>query len=679
MRFLRDLALKRKLTLISMVTSGVALLLACGVIAGYETVKARRAMLDEVLTLAQIVGDNSAAALTFDDPESAAQTLRSLAADKHIIAALIYDAEGRPFASYQPAGAIPLTPPVIQRNTHVFTDDYMEILEDGFSDDHLEVFRDISVAGETIGTMYVRHNMLELRATLIRSMYLMFGVMAVASLVAWLLTRKLQPLVAGPITDLARLVRGVTIEKDFSVRAVKKGEDEVGRLIDGFNEMLSGIQQRDLALQVARNELEKRVEERTEELATSLSVLNATLDSTADGIVAVNLSGRAVSHNTKFAVLWGISSEMLEREDTTEMVTFMASQVRDAGRFTRRFGELRTSPKGEEFDVIDLLDGRTFELYIQPQRAGGESVGMVANFRDITERKSAEAKLGYAHRQLLEVSRQAGMAEVATSVLHNVGNVLNSVNVSCAVVADKVGKSRITSVAKTAELLHQHGHDLAAFFTLDPSGKKLPDFLGKLAGRLAGEQAEVLQELQLLGKNIEHIKDIVSMQQSYSKISGITETVKARDLVEDSLRMNDGSLLRHDVEVVRDYAEVPPVTVEKHKVLQILVNLIRNAKHACDDSGRLDKRVVVRVSAGGGFMQISVIDNGVGIAPENLTRIFAHGFTTRKDGHGFGLHSAVLAAQEMGGRLAVHSEGPGTGATFTLELPLDAGPAKTIP
>src|SRR5687767_8918350 len=104
MRFLQNLALKRKLTLVSMVTSGVALLLACGVIAGYELVKARRAMLDEVRTLAQIIGDNSAAALTFDDPESAAQTLRSLAADEHVVAALIYNADGRPFARYQPVG-----------------------------------------------------------------------------------------------------------------------------------------------------------------------------------------------------------------------------------------------------------------------------------------------------------------------------------------------------------------------------------------------------------------------------------------------------------------------------------------------------------------------------------------------------------------------------------------------
>ena len=134
--------------------------------------------------------------------------------------------------------------------------------------------------------------------------------------------------------------------------------------------------------------------------------------------------------------------------------------------------------------------------------------------------------------------------------------------------------------------------------------------------------------------------------------------------------MNLGALNRHGVEVVRDFEKVPPMNVEKHKILQILINLLRNAKYACDESGRADKRLTVRVANGRQRLKISVIDNGVGIAPENLTRIFNHGFTTRKNGHGFGLHSGALAAREMGGSLTVQSEGPGQGAAFTLELPV---------
>ena len=135
--------------------------------------------------------------------------------------------------------------------------------------------------------------------------------------------------------------------------------------------------------------------------------------------------------------------------------------------------------------------------------------------------------------------------------------------------------------------------------------------------------------------------------------------------------MNESALARHDVQLIREYAEaLPEVTVDKHKVMQILINLVRNAKYACDDSGSTDKRMTVRIAHGEDRIKISVIDKGVGIPPENLTRIFNHGFTTRKDGHGFGLHSGALAAREIGGALSVQSDGPGKGATFTLELPL---------
>jgi C4-dicarboxylate-specific signal transduction histidine kinase len=160
------------------------------------------------------------------------------------------------------------------------------------------------------------------------------------------------------------------------------------------------------------------------------------------------------------------------------------------------------------------------------------------------------------------------------------------------------------------------------------------------------------------------------MQQSTAKTVGLTETLPVVDMVEDALRLNLGALDRHSVRLVREYSPVPPVSVEKHKVLQILVNLIRNAKYACDDSGRDDKQITLRVANSDGTVKISVEDNGVGIAPENLTRIFGHGFTTRKEGHGFGLHSGALAAKDLGGTLKAFSNGSGQGAVFTLELPL---------
>jgi len=291
---------------------------------------------------------------------------------------------------------------------------------------------------------------------------------------------------------------------------------------------------------------------------------------------------------------------------------------------------------------------------------------------DVTEQKNAEQELEKAHQELLESSRHVGMADVATNVLHNVGNVLNSVNISATLATDQVRQSSGPHLGQVAGLLRENGANLGAYLESDPIGKKLPGFITQLAAQLDVEQAAVLKELEQLRKDVEHIKDIVAVQQSYASVSGMSQTVPIVDLVEDSLRMNAGALARHDVQLIRAFEVRPTIEVDKHKVMQILVNLIRNAKYACDEGGLPDKQLTVRVAKDERFARISVIDNGVGIPPQNMTRIFSHGFTTRKTGHGFGLHSSALAAREIGGALLAHSDGPGRGATFTLELPLQS-------
>ena len=289
---------------------------------------------------------------------------------------------------------------------------------------------------------------------------------------------------------------------------------------------------------------------------------------------------------------------------------------------------------------------------------------------DITERVEADERERNLQQQLRDASRQAGMAEIATNVLHNVGNVLNSVNISASVVTDKVKKPRSSGLGKVAALLKQHQADLGAFVSTDERAKHLPVYLAELAEHLALDQEITLQELESLRKNVDHIKEIVTMQQSYSKLVGVPERLAVKSLVDDALRMNSGTFSRHGVTLKCEFEDVPEILVEKHKVLQILVNLLRNAKSACESSNRPDKRVVMRVSNQAGGVQIRVTDNGVGIRPEHMPRIFSHGFTTKKDGHGFGLHSGALAARDLGGVLRVDSAGPGHGATFTLDLPL---------
>jgi PAS domain S-box-containing protein len=300
----------------------------------------------------------------------------------------------------------------------------------------------------------------------------------------------------------------------------------------------------------------------------------------------------------------------------------------------------------------------------------GQPFRFAGSHTDITARKDAQAEMARLNRELVDASRQAGMAEIATGVLHNVGNVLNSVNVSTTLVLERLKKSKASSLGKSVALLREHRGHLGEFLTTDPKGSKLPGFLEALAGHLAGEQAALVQEMQSLQQNVDHIKQIVAMQQAFAKVSGVLEPVSLRSLVEDALQMAATGLQRHQIEIFREFADVPPVLTDRHKVLQILVNLISNAKHALEARPE-GRRLTLRVSRDDDqSVRVEVADNGAGIARENLTRIFQHGFTTKKQGHGFGLHSGANAAQELGGSLTAHSDGPGHGASFTLNLPV---------
>jgi ligand-binding sensor domain-containing protein/signal transduction histidine kinase len=281
------------------------------------------------------------------------------------------------------------------------------------------------------------------------------------------------------------------------------------------------------------------------------------------------------------------------------------------------------------------------------------------------------ARLETLHKQLVDASREAGKAEVATNVLHNVGNVLNSVNVSTDLLKERIADSRLSNLNKVTALLREHQDDLPQFLTEDDKGRQLVPYLETLSEYSAAEQGEFLAELDSLARNIEHIKTIVATQQSYARVSDIADLVDLASVVEDALSMHAAAYQRHSVKVIRQFEKVPLMAVDRHRVLQILVNLFHNAKYACESARASEREVIVRIATcGSERVQVQVLDNGIGIAPENLTRIFSHGFTTRKNGHGFGLHSGAIAAQEMSGSLKAESDGIGKGATFTLELPL---------
>ena len=416
-----------------------------------------------------------------------------------------------------------------------------------------------------------------------------------------------------------------------------------------------------------------------EPLALDRALVSAFLQSVPDHVYFKDLQSRfiAVSTSQAQAVKCDSPAGLVGRTDFDFFNADHASRaLADEQRIIRTgqpmIGKLEneTWPDGRVTWVL------TSKLPLRNEE--GEIIGTFGISKDVTREKHTEAALERAQRDLVDASRIAGMAEVATGVLHNVGNVLNSLNVSASVIAAGFKDSKVESLAKIATMLREHSSDLAEYITNDPKGRRIPEFLESLAQHSIAERDRLLAEAESLQRNVDHIKEIVAMQQSYATMVSIIEPLDPVQLMEDSLRMNLGALARHAVTVERDFKSTPLVLAEKAKVLQILVNLIRNAKYAADDGGRQDKAITLRIEATPeGRVRLIVADNGVGIPQENLTRIFAHGFTTRVGGHGFGLHSSANAAKEMKGSLTVHSEGLGKGAAFTLELPANVAQPAT--
>ncbi|MDC0708435.1 AAA family ATPase [Stigmatella sp. ncwal1] len=307
-------------------------------------------------------------------------------------------------------------------------------------------------------------------------------------------------------------------------------------------------------------------------------------------------------------------------------------------------------------------------LYADVQRAKGE----LRQANDELERRVEERthELKQAQARLVDTAREVGMSEVASNVLHNVGNVLTSAVINLETMHKAVGASRVSRLKQATALLLEHRESLAAFLALGARGGHLPEYLSALSDELVREQTQLLGDLDAMGQHVEHIRAIVQVQQIYARTSLLTEECDLGQLVDDALRIQMVALQRHGVSVQRELSPVPRVKVDKHKVLQILINLFSNAKYALSALPEGQRHMLVRLGVKGARARIQVVDNGMGIAPETRPNLFTHGFTTREDGHGFGLHSSALAAQLLGGNLMLESEGLGKGAVATLELPL---------
>jgi PAS domain S-box-containing protein len=350
-----------------------------------------------------------------------------------------------------------------------------------------------------------------------------------------------------------------------------------------------------------------------------------------------------------------IRTEVLQlkhRLATVNIETRSAAAVNMQYRIIRPDGELRHiqsigAPADSQNGAVDSIGGITL---------------------DITERIQAEEREQALQHQLRESSHQAGMAEIATGVLHNVGNILNSLGIANSTARRELKSSRLEQLQQATALLRSNRETLAAFLTSDERGRHLPDYLPALSAQVLTNSRAVQAELETTEQLLRHLNDIVSAQQELARIGGQYESISLSELVETALRVQSSELAH--IEVTRAYEELQPIITDRHKLLQILVNLISNARDAIEAGSGDNRRILVKLAREGDLALLTVEDSGVGMSQEILSQLWRFGFTTKKNGHGFGLHNSANAAHEIGATLTAHSDGVGRGSRFVLSLPI---------
>lgn len=382
--------------------------------------------------------------------------------------------------------------------------------------------------------------------------------------------------------------------------------------------------------------------------------------STAVSVNYDHVSGPMKSYLTKLLIMGGV---MLVIIISGSVFLFVVQRKNSLLNGQAIIAKKMREANGKLKEEIDIRKKTEKELQESKKKAE----------RSYAEMKNVTEKLEDAYKQLMDASRKAGMAEVAIDVLHNVGNALNSVNISATLVTEKMENSEVETLRKISDMLKAHPDDMIEFLTNDPKGSSIPEFVMELSDILIKEREDVLQHLSDVNGSVEHIKEIVRSQQSLSKVSSIEMAVSPSELIESSTRIVGRNFEQYDIKLTCDYTGIDKLVIDKNKVLQILTNLIKNSKEALIGSETDDKELWVKFSKDQENVLIEVSDNGVGISKENLAKIFNHGFTTKSKGHGFGLHSAGLLAEEMGGNLIVESEGLGKGASFKMTLPFKEG------
>ena len=416
---------------------------------------------------------------------------------------------------------------------------------------------------------------------------------------------------------------------------------------------------------------------REEELLRAREYAGGILQSCPVGLLVVNQEGTIERANDVCSTIFGYSESELVGQSVDLLVpeAQRGSHVAQRHGFVharsaeRYAGRRRMMKMGREVQGLHK-DGSTLPVQVSISVANvGSRKLMIVGVSDRTESKKAETT---RRRIENDLARASGMAEVATGVIHNVGNIVTSMNTSAHLALEAMQHTSLGRLKKAVALLNEHADDppsLQKFLTQDRRGPQLAEYLAAISERLTHEYATVEQELKSLQESVQDTIAAVASQQEFARSVPFLEQIELETFLERAVALSGIAEAVQPIRVERHFDCTAPVVADRHRLLQILVNLLKNAKQALKDAAEDQPVITLRTTQGlDDTVVVSVCDNGHGIAPENLTRIFTHGFSTRKGAAGFGLHHSATSATEMEAKLTAESPGAGRGASFHLVL-----------
>ncbi len=383
--------------------------------------------------------------------------------------------------------------------------------------------------------------------------------------------------------------------------------------------------------------------------------------SATEGIAFFDDQGQVLEHNSKLLEICAFRSRhgVLLSDASIKMKRFSSIAPPQFAPIVDALAAKNISDR--KYESFLRLDDKIIHVLLIPTAINRSVfVGCILYVKDVT----VEEELNQLQ---LEHARSAGRAEIATGVLHNVGNVMNSVNVAASLLQGQLRENLVDRLEATVDLLSQHQDNLSGFFAEDARSQHILPYLGQLAERAK----DALDEVDQLIGNVTHVNSVIAAQQSFATMSGVEVETGIETIVKDAIQITNDAYCRASVKVIEDFDSLPEITIDKNRILQVLVNLFQNALHAIEDFNPDDRTVSAKTYATEDYYVIEIKDTGIGISADNLARIFSHGFSTRTDrgGHGFGLHHSCCLLKELGGELKATSDGIGTGATFRMELP----------